>query len=81
MNNWTVTGRLYWVEWDDHWCANHWQELGKPVECSITCVTVGFASYEDDDILQVAATMTDGDCTAVMGILKGCITKIEEIVF
>lgn len=76
-------GNIYKVKWLDHFSETGWKDNTELVEWAKdrnTCVTVGFLSYQDNDIIVIAGSHDGlesyGD---FMAIYKNCIISIDTL--
>ena len=81
-------GKLYYIEWEDHWSSSPWKDLTEINRQSdfIVCRSIGWCIKDTDKVVILAASqdeLTHSDVIVsgnTMGRLKSCIVNAYEIV-
>lgn len=71
---------IEYIEWYDHHSGeDEWMEIGSVKRSDVVCRSAGFLVYEDNDQVQLATNLGDGDCADLMVIIKSCIKKRKKL--
>lgn len=77
-----LASRPVWVEWVDSkgtegWCRPMHVDTGR-----LECITLGFLVGEDDDAVQVSASISaTGNADDIITIPRLAITKLQDVAF
>lgn len=78
--------KLMLVEWHDNFSQSGWRDVEERVTEEnmrpVRIQSVGWVLAETEEVLKLAASIGGGDsCAEVVGIMKVCIVRQEEITF